>query len=171
MEKNLFSKQGCFLANSMAESSLFYDPFANRKEDKLDPFDSLDKFSKDREAKKGGRDSGSVDGGDGDGNESPRDENVRYMAKLFFSPVFFLYRSFLFKVEDFFDDSPSAPPIDILDCIQGYETVSFDATRVPPPPRNLEEEDDQDGGPKEENRKGLLQKIRFGAILLLSCLT
>lgn len=32
------------------------------------------------------------------------------------------------------EDWASAPPLDILDCIKGYEMVSFDATSVPPPP-------------------------------------
>ena len=32
------------------------------------------------------------------------------------------------------EDWPTAPPLDILDCIKGYEMVSFDATSVPPPP-------------------------------------
>ena len=36
--------------------------------------------------------------------------------------------------EDLEEDWASAPPLDILDCIKGYEMVSFDATSVPPPP-------------------------------------
>lgn len=37
-------------------------------------------------------------------------------------------------VDDEFEDWPTAPPLDILDCIKGYEMVSFDAMSVPPPP-------------------------------------
>ena len=43
---------------------------------------------------------------------------------------------------------PSAPPLDILDCIKGYEMVSFDATQVPPPP--FEEDSDSDVDIKKE---------------------
>lgn len=42
--------------------------------------------------------------------------------------------------DDDIEDWPSAPPLDILDCIKGYEMVSFDATSVPPPPFEEEEE-------------------------------
>jgi len=49
------------------ESSIFYDPFANRT-DKFDPLDTVSKFdskfSKEREAKNGITDSGSNNGED-----------------------------------------------------------------------------------------------------------
>ena len=32
------------------------------------------------------------------------------------------------------DDLPKGFPLDILDCIKGYEEVSFEQTSVPPPP-------------------------------------
>jgi hypothetical protein len=46
--------------------------------------------------------------------------------------------------DDEFDDWPTAPPLDILDCIKGYESVSFDATSVPPPPFEEATEDEPD---------------------------
>lgn len=54
--------------------------------------------------------------------------------------------------DDFCDDFPSAPPIDILDCIQGYEMVSFDAMYVPPPPHEPEIEDEEDGKSPDEEK-------------------
>ena len=44
---------------------------------------------------------------------------------------------------------PSAPPLDILDCIKGYEMVSFDTSCVPPPPFE-EDSDDSDVEIKKE---------------------
>ena len=52
--------------------------------------------------------------------------------------------------EDELEDWPTAPPLDILDCIKGYEMVSFDATSVPPPP--FEEVDE--GAVKGEAKEG-----------------
>ena len=40
--------------------------------------------------------------------------------------------------EDMEEDWPSAPPIDILDNIKGYEMVSFDQTMCPPPLENFD---------------------------------
>ena len=67
-------------------------------------------------------------GGDGSDEEKQRDEE-----------------------EDEFEDWPTAPPLDILDCIKGYEMVSFDATSVPPPPF---EEVDQGPAVKGEGKEG-----------------
>ena len=53
--------------------------------------------------------------------------------------------------EDEFEDWPTAPPLDILDCIKGYEMVSFDATSVPPPPF---EEVDEGPAVKGEGKEG-----------------
>ena len=74
--------------------------------------------------------------------------------------------------EDLEEDWPTAPPLDILDCIKGYEMVSFDATSVPPPPFEevVEEEveviDGADGGDEKkgedeggENDDGIKPKV------------
>ena len=53
--------------------------------------------------------------------------------------------------EDDCEDWPTAPPLDILDCIKGYEMVSFDATSVPPPP--FEEVEEEEVGKKTENEE------------------
>ena len=53
--------------------------------------------------------------------------------------------------DDDFEDWPTAPPLDILDCIKGYEMVSFDATSVPPPP--FEEVEEEAGGKENEDKK------------------
>lgn len=53
--------------------------------------------------------------------------------------------------EEEFEDWPTAPPLDILDCIKGYEMVSFDATSVPPPPF---EEVDEGTAVKGEDKEG-----------------
>ena len=53
--------------------------------------------------------------------------------------------------EDDFEDWPTAPPLDILDCIKGYEMVSFDATSVPPPP--FEQVEEEEVGKKPENEE------------------
>ena len=79
------------------------------------------------------------------------------------------------------EDWPTAPPLDILDCIKGYEMVSFDATSVPPPPfdeavasaltnggagedGNEEEGDTGDG--KEDESGGEI-KAKVGKVLIL----
>ena len=58
--------------------------------------------------------------------------------------------------EDLGEDWPSAPPLDILDCIKGYEMVSFDATSVPPPPFEEVVEETIDGAEegKGEDKDG-----------------
>ena len=53
--------------------------------------------------------------------------------------------------DDDFEDWPTAPPLDILDCIKGYEMVSFDATSVPPPP--FEEIEEEEVGKKQDNNE------------------
>jgi hypothetical protein len=45
------------------------------------------------------------------------------------------------------EDWPTAPPLDILDSIKGYEMVSFEQTSVPPPPFEEPTEDEAEGDP------------------------
>ena len=56
--------------------------------------------------------------------------------------------------EDLEEDWPTAPPLDILDCIKGYEMVSFDATSVPPPPFEEAVEETVDAAVTSEEGKG-----------------
>jgi len=56
--------------------------------------------------------------------------------------------------EDLEEDWPTAPPLDILDCIKGYEMVSFDATSVPPPPFEEAVEETVDAAVTGEEGKG-----------------
>jgi len=44
------------------------------------------------------------------------------------------------------DDWPSAPPVDYLEHVQGYEMVSFDTVSVPPPAEIPTEEKEEEGG-------------------------
>lgn len=58
------------------------------------------------------------------------------------------------EVEDEDPGWPSAPPIDILDSIKGYEMVSFDAISVPPPPFVPEEEEEANADNGQDNPDG-----------------
>lgn len=69
-------------------------------------------------------------------------------------------------VDDEFEDWPTAPPLDILDCIKGYEMVSFDAVPVPPPPfeevvevATTEEKTGQDNGEANEDGEEIKSKV------------
>lgn len=78
--------------------------------------------------------------------------------------------------EEELEDWPSAPPLDILDCIKGYEMVSFDATSVPPPPFEeiVEaeapegEDNNEDKGDEEDGIKAKVRKSPHARIQLTS---
>ena len=56
--------------------------------------------------------------------------------------------------EEMEEDWPSAPPIDILDHIKGYEMVSFDQTMCPPPLECFDPQPPPFESPSQENKDG-----------------
>ena len=119
----------------------------------FDPIPELDKKPKDTKAiieeylngtgRNGSGSNGSASGGNGKStgdfsNESDRNEDGDHDTPS------------QHESEDMDDDWPSAPPIDILDHIKGYEMVSFDTNMCPPPLESFDPQPPPASSPSKE---------------------
>jgi len=62
--------------------------------------------------------------------------------------------------EDIDVDWPSAPPLDYLEKIKGYEMVSFDSVSVPPPTNTVKNQSDE----KEKRKNSIISPETFPAV-------
>lgn len=119
----------------------------------FDPIPELDKKPKDTKTiieeylngngRNGSGSNGSASGGNGKSNGDFSNESDRNEDGDHDTPS-------QHESEDMDDDWPSAPPIDILDHIKGYEMVSFDTNMCPPPLESFDPQPPPASSPSKE---------------------